>query len=549
MSTYRKQSWLAIASMVALLGIGCGDDGETTTDSGIDSGVIDGSTEDGGTDAATEEGAVEETAEVLATLDGSEATGSNEATCRIAEEDITFTDPATEPTINCLTQADVTLLSDDGSINFDDAGVTCVDANITDDTTWSCDQVYVLRSAVYVQGATLSVEPGTVVIGASGDQVVSSDPTSALIVETTGAIDARGTATSPITFTSVPAWDNDDATEPAPGDWGGMVLLGLATINVDGGTNNVEGLAANDGTTYGGDDDTHDCGTLRYVRVMWVGYEFSTNNELNGITVAGCGSDTEMAFVQVHGGDDDGVEFFGGVVNAHHIVISEVNDDSFDTDEGFRGSIQFGIAQQGTNVGNRTVEADNNGGAEDATPRSAPMFVNMTFVGADSAEQQALRLRAGTAGGVMNSYITGFSEEDCVRVDGSVSVGQANSGDLVLNNNVIRGCRTRTIDGTEAVSHFRYTADEGDSTTLFTGDWTTDNYASATELLTDPQNETAPDFTPTAADSALNGAAGTPGTGFNTAATFVGAIEPPSTAGDCWDWTADWTAFPALPAE
>ena len=552
MSTYRKH-WLAIASIVALAGVGCGDDGTTDpTDAGVDANMM--MTDGGDMDAGPEEdgGPVEdagpvEAAETLVTVAGTEATASEEAECRWGMDDVTFRTATPAASAGCVTPADVELLTEAGAINCDDEGITCVDANITEATTWSCDQVYVLRTAVYVQGATLTVEPGTFVIGASGDQVVSDDPTSALIVETSAMIEAIGRAEQPIFFTSVAAADGDDATAPAPGDWGGMVLLGLAPINVDGGTNSVEGLAANAGTNYGGSDAAHDCGVLRYTRVMWVGFEFSTDNELNGITVAGCGSATEMDFVQVHGGEDDGIEFFGGEVNARYIVVSQVNDDSFDTDEGFAGSVQFGIAQQGVGVGNRTVEADNNGDAEDATPRSTPTFLNMTFVGQDSEDQQGLRLRAGTAGAVANSYVTGFGEEDCIRVDGSVSIGQANGGTLDVHNNVIRGCRERSIEGSDQTSHFRFTADDGDADSAFTGDWADDNFDATAELLMAPQNETEPNFAPMAANSPLNGAAAaTVPEGFVNAG-FAGAVEPPSTAGACWSWYEGWTSFAALP--
>src|SRR5690606_9485742 len=116
---------------------------------------------------------------------------------------------------------------------------------------------------------------------------------------------------------------------------------------------------------YGGDDEEHDCGSLKYVRVEWAGFQISLDNELNGISVAGCGSKTTLDYVQVHRGSDDGIEFWGGSAQASHIVVSGAQDDSIDWDSGFQGKIQFLVVQQHSD-GDSLIEADNGADNNDA---------------------------------------------------------------------------------------------------------------------------------------------------------------------------------------
>ena len=205
-------------------------------------------------------------------------------------------------------------------------GVTRVDVeagDITTDTTWTKDKLYTLRGYVFVTRGTLTIEPGTVIQGDSG---------SALAIGQDAKVHAVGTAAEPIVFTS-------SSPTPAAGNWGGLVLLGKAPINVTGGTNLVEGFATSfgDRVRYGGTNAAHDCGTLKYVRVEYAGFELAPGNELNGITLGACGTATEIDFVQSHLGLDDGIEVFGGTVNLKHIVISAPDDDGLDWDLGWTG--------------------------------------------------------------------------------------------------------------------------------------------------------------------------------------------------------------------
>ena len=165
---------------------------------------------------------------------------------------------------------------------------TEVTGDITSDMTLTNDQTYKLVGFVRVKsGATLTIEPGTTIYGDYNSQ-------GSLIVQPGGKIMAEGTAENPIVFTS--EFNKEGSSqEPSYGDWGGIILLGNAPINVPGGTANIEGP----GDTYGGTDPADNSGIMKYVRIEYPGIAFSPNNEINGLTFGGVGSGTTIDYIQV----------------------------------------------------------------------------------------------------------------------------------------------------------------------------------------------------------------------------------------------------------
>jgi len=289
---------------------------------------------------------------------------------------------------------------DDGGGGGDvDGGITCAtpefsqSENITADTTWCTGQTVTLQSRIYeTNGATLTIQPGVIVKGAPGAE-------SALVVSRNGHLDAQGTATQPIVMTS-----GKPEGARLPGDWGGIVMFGRAPVNA--GANVVfEGLNADELNTYGGTDDAWNCGTIKYVRVEFAGQIFAPDKEFNGITAAGCGSATSISYVQLHRGNDDGIEFFGGSANFDHVLVTQQDDDGLDWDFGWHGRGQYLIVHN--TVGDQGMEADNNAlGTITDAPRSEPTLYNMTFLGAGAAvtgKGQGIMLRRATLGLVRNS--------------------------------------------------------------------------------------------------------------------------------------------------
>jgi len=263
-------------------------------------------------------------------------------------------------------------------------------------------------SAADGAAGSLTIEPGVTVFGADGGDF--------LLVNRGSQIIAQGSVAAPIVFTSqadllrqADADSSNDDGGSANGEWGGLVLLGQAPINrCDGagtpGTvdcqNKIEGVVPD--AVYGGADPNDDSGVLSYVQVRFAGFPLpgTEGNELNGISFGGVGANTEVDFVQVHNNADDGIEFFGGTVNASHIVLTGNDDDSLDTDNGYQGSVQFVLVSQRADGGDNIVEASS------VEPGLAPLsdanVANFTFVGNRS---NAWRLNTGTIGNYLNGVV------------------------------------------------------------------------------------------------------------------------------------------------
>lgn len=314
-----------------------------------------------------------------------------------------------------------------------------VSGNITTNTTWVNTKAYRVSGLVYIEnGGSLTINPGTFVIGQPGSQ-----PPSAMVVGRTGVINATGTRARPIIMTSSQPFGQRN-----PGDWGGLVLLGRAPSNWPNNTGFIEGLPSDDRNAYGGDVPTHNCGTLKYLRVEFAGAEFQPNNEVNGITWGGCGTDTVTEHVQVHYGFDDNFEWFAGNNSAKWLVSTYARDDHFDGQIGWTGALQFGVAVANADNSNRGIEMDNNETNFTAQPTSRPRFWNLTFVGVgdqltegvdEGTGVAAIWLRRGTAGSLRNilafNWVSGGIEvRDQATVD-RITDGTLNIDGLLLWDN------------------------------------------------------------------------------------------------------------------
>tara|TARA_R110002050_G_scaffold244268_1_gene380854 strand:+ start:11091 stop:12365 length:1275 start_codon:yes stop_codon:yes gene_type:complete len=278
---------------------------------------------------------------------------------------------------------------------------TQVQGTINENYTFTASKNWLLSGGVFVKdGSTLTIEAGT--------QIKAADDgaTAFLAIAQGGKINAVGTAAKPIVFSTVKA-------NPAPGDWGGIIINGRATINVAGGSAQGEGGTG----TYGGQDDADNSGTLSYIVVKYAGRILGTDNELNGFSFNGVGSGTSASYLQAFRGADDGFEFFGGTVNVRYLVSTGNHDDSFDWTQGWRGNGQFMVAVQHTDKGDRCIEADNNADDNAATPFSEPTLSNLTLISVDDGDQRntGMRLRAGTKAHIYNA-ITVNSLKAGVRV-------------------------------------------------------------------------------------------------------------------------------------
>ena len=261
---------------------------------------------------------------------------------------------------------------------------TTLKGTITSDVTLAAGNTYKLSGEYIVEdGATLNIEAGVKIIS------IYDDIVDYILVKQGGKINAVGTASAPIVMTS---------EKEEPGAWGGIHICGKAHTNAEGG----KGSSEIGGATYGGNDETDNSGTLKYVRVEYSGYAFDSEHEANGITFYGVGNGTTVEYCQAYKGSDDGFEFFGGSVNVSNLVSVSCSDDSFDWTEGWNGTATNLVAYQEAEATlgydcDCLIEADNNENNYAATPIAHPVLKNLILVGNNSAAgNRGIRLRRGT---------------------------------------------------------------------------------------------------------------------------------------------------------
>lgn len=378
-------------------------------------------------------------------------------------------------------------------------------------------------TAIKNNGVTLTIDAGV---------HVRAEDDGSLLVTRGSKLQAVGTAAAPITFSS-----NADDDFDGLGEWGGIIIQGFAPQYGQGGTGacfgsgtvcNVVGEGGTVVGNYGGNDPADDSGTLRYVRIAEGGLVAGPNNEINGLTLQGVGHGTTLEYIQVHGNLDDGIEWFGGTVNAKYLVLTGNDDDSLDYDEGYQGNIQYAIirmdqvkaAPTGSNDP-RGIEA--NSSDTDYTPETAATLANILVIGGplnEASSQPGMRLRGALTTDIYNTAVTGFNAEGCIRVD-NADIGGGTVVDSTVNlTNVIGDCTAGFYRNASSEANV-----DSETGTVGANAVTID----AAYALTDAAASVS-SVTPTAVAN---------GSGFAFDATdFIGAVAPGTAAADAW-W-ADW---------
>ncbi len=308
---------------------------------------------------------------------------------------------------------------------------------ISANTTWTADKIYLLKGFVRVgddvkrsggtnvTGVTLTIEPGTIIMG-------DRESKGALIIQRGNKIMAEGTAELPIIFTSERA-----PGVRQPGDWSGLVIVGRATNNQGA---NVELEGAYGGFHGVGDapiasPDEDNSGSLKYVRIEFAGNPINPNQEVNSLTMGSVGSGTTIDYVQASYGLDDSFEWFGGKVNAKHLVAYRGLDDDFDVDFGYTGNVQWALGIRDNTLadqsGSNGFEVDNDASGTAATPFTSPVFSNVTLIGPKKSRdlniqdnfQNAMHIRRNNKIKIYNSFLTGFPNG--LFIDGSTTRANA----------------------------------------------------------------------------------------------------------------------------
>tara|TARA_R110001583_G_scaffold174854_3_gene329356 strand:+ start:971 stop:2206 length:1236 start_codon:yes stop_codon:yes gene_type:complete len=289
---------------------------------------------------------------------------------------------------------------------------------ITSNTTWTKDKFWVLNGKVVVDdGATLTIQPGTIIKGKEG----SGSLASALIIARGGKINAIGSASSPIIFTTIN--DNIKLGETAGTNltvddnslWGGVIVLGKAKGSFSGDVSEfqIEGIPASDTFgLYGGNDDTDNSGSLEYISIRHGGAEIGAGNEINGLTLGAVGSGTTIKNIEIVGNLDDGIEFFGGTVSPSNILIWGQGDDGLDIDQAYSGTISNAMVILG-NTSDSALEIDGGEGSYQASFT----LNNITLKGNQNAPGgKYCDLRSSAQGTLNNIYAFDFQTTSYVRL-------------------------------------------------------------------------------------------------------------------------------------
>lgn len=434
--------------------------------------------------------------------------------------------------------------------------------DITCNQTLSRDTTYVLRGYVKVRnGAVLTIQSGTTIVG---DNTAAG---SSLWILRGARIDAQGTAAQPIVFTS-----NRAAGSRAPGDWGGIILVGNGVINRTGTilTEGPTGIAENYG---GGTNNADNSGTLRYVRIEYAGFDVSGggNSELNGLSMYAVGSGTTLEYVQALAGLDDSFEWWGGAADGRYLVSYESGDDHFDWSEGYVGRLQYLIAYQnarltpasGTGVlatDPQGFEADGCAGSGCAngtrsTPFTDAIVANFTLVGLPTEAQtsggRGLILRRGMIGALSNGIVARWPSNPVSIRDTSVTLYRNNGDSLAVQNLVVaeygsRGGSQATIF--EASTNPAFTAAEFANLATTRNANIRDAAGAATTVLTNLTPGSL-DFRPTgiaatgcntaALPARFSGRLGNFFGGSLTIPAYCGAVDPAQAT----PWYSGWTRY------
>ncbi len=206
--------------------------------------------------------------------------------------------------------------------------------NISKDTKLYKKDIYLLLGSVFVtDSTTLTIEPGTVIIG-------DFKSTGSLTISKGSKIIADGLETDPIIFTS-------NRGVKKAGDWGGLFILGDAPINKFGNTSAVNyGMKPTSYShiSYGGPDTKSNSGILKYVRIEFAGKRTKDFGYYNALTLAGVGNKTIIENVMVSYCEGNSFNIIGGEVKLNKMVSYRSMSNDYEFNFGTQCTISNSLA-------------------------------------------------------------------------------------------------------------------------------------------------------------------------------------------------------------
>ena len=319
-----------------------------------------------------------------------------------------------------------------------------LEGNITTNKILDANKIWLIKGRVAVtDGATLTIPAGTILKAEAG----TGADASTLIIARGGKIDAQGTADKPIIFTSISDNILVDGTYPSVGSslnvdsrglWGGVLILGKAPCSFSGDVTElqIEGIPTSDTNgLYGGTDPEDSSGTIKYVSIRHGGAEIGEGNEINGLTLGGVGKGTIIDNIEVIANVDDGIEFFGGTVDASNLLVWGQGDDALDIDQAYAGTIDGALvvltsaSDHGFEIDGPEGTAEGSFTLKNVTVYGATFNCNATGVDGEMAD-----FRQGATGSLENILFSGFASGKDVELDASADAATYMAGKLTFTN-------------------------------------------------------------------------------------------------------------------
>ena len=322
-----------------------------------------------------------------------------------------------------------------------------ISGNITEDTKLYKRDTYLLIGSVFVtNGATLTIEPGTVIL---------ADYTSktSLTVSKGAKIIAEGTETDPIVFSS-------SRDLKRAGDWGGLVLLGDAPLNKFG-NGSVANLhsqldpANYVNVNYGGNDTISNSGTLKYVRIEYAGKRIKSAGYLNGLLLAGVGLETILENIMVSYCAGDAFEIWGGNVTINKAISYRTNSNDFKFNYGTQCNINNSLAIRSpyisSNEGSRCLKVlsyDKKEEVDFSKKGTQVIAKNLTVLNdSETLEEdiekglvsEAIYIGQDASLDMNKSVISGFNP--AVILDDRIHINQANLEKIKFTNMYFNNCK------------------------------------------------------------------------------------------------------------
>lgn len=301
-------------------------------------------------------------------------------------------------------------------VNLNSISVTCpptvLSGTYTSPLVLSTGNSYLLRGNVVISNTSITIPAGVVIYGESATN-------GALVILPNATINATGTSTNPIVFTS----DKAPGTRAA-GDWAGVYLLGQAPNNQ---SNALSILINGASYTAGGSTAASSVGTFKYAQIHYAGGGGGAGSDRkseSSFVMASLGSASDIEYVQVSESARDGIALFGGTVFPKHVMANKIRRTDFMVSYGFQGKGQYlaGVKSNATvNTTNASAYAMDISNvllseSQTATPLTNGIFSNASFLGwafcgVSVPNADAIVYQRNGNSSIYNSVISSFSQD------------------------------------------------------------------------------------------------------------------------------------------